>query len=99
MLFLLGGRVGDKGFLGQCCGYLTLPQNKTEKLTDDSGCSSVSSHVGKVKVLKSRCTKLGTELDAKCFNGSWKEEVSNSVKILKLCLFEILIPMECWISR
>ena len=48
-------------------------------MTDDSG-NSVSSHAGKVKILKSHCRKLGTELDVKSFDDSWKEEVSNSVK-------------------
>ena len=48
-------------------------------MTDDSG-NSVSSHAGKVKILKSHYRKLGTELDVKTFDDSWKEEVSNSVK-------------------
>ena len=48
-------------------------------MTDDSG-NSFSSHAGKVKILKSHYTKLGTELDVKSFDDSWKEEVSNSVK-------------------
>ena len=54
-------------------------KNKIETLTDDSG-NSVSSHAGKVKILKSHYRKLGTELDVKSFDDSWKEEVSNSVK-------------------
>ena len=53
--------------------------NKIETLTDDSG-NSVSSHAGKVKVLKSHYRKLGTELDVKSVDDSWKAEVSNSVK-------------------
>ena len=54
-------------------------KNKIETLTDDSG-NSVSSRAGKVKILKSHYRKLGTELDVKSFDDSWKEEVSNSVK-------------------
>ena len=54
-------------------------KNRIETLLDNSG-NSVSSHSGKVKVLKSHYRKLGTELDAKSFDDSWKEEVSNSVK-------------------
>ena len=42
--------------------------------------NSFSSHSGKVKILKSHYTKLGTELDVKSFDESGKEEVSNSVK-------------------
>ena len=54
-------------------------KNKIETLTDDRG-NSFSSHAGKVKILKSHYTKLGTELDMKSFDDSWKEEASNSVK-------------------
>ena len=48
-------------------------------MTDDSS-NSVSSNAGKVKILKLHYRKLGTELDVKSFDDSWKEEVSNSVK-------------------
>ena len=48
-------------------------------MTDDSG-NSISSHTGKVKILKSHYKKLGTELNVKSFDESWKEEVSSSVK-------------------
>ena len=41
-------------------------KNKIETLTDDSG-NSFSSHAGKLKILKSHCRKLGTELDF-CFD-------------------------------
>ena len=57
-----------------------------EKLTYDGG-NSVSSHAGKVIILKSHCMKLGTELDVKSFDDSWKEEVSNSVKDLETMSF------------
>ena len=48
-------------------------------MTDDSG-NSFSSHAGKVKILKSHSAKLGTELDVKSFDDSWKDDVSNLVK-------------------
>ena len=54
-------------------------KNRIETLTDDSG-NSCSSHTGKVKILKSHYKKLGSELDVKSFDDSWKEEVSSSVK-------------------
>ena len=41
---------------------------------------SFCSHTGKVKILKSHYKNLGSELDVKSFNESWKEEVSSSVK-------------------
>ena len=62
-------------------------KNKIETLTDDSG-NSYSSHAGKVKILKSHYKKLGTELDVKSFDDSWKEEVSNSVKNFEALSFQ-----------
>ena len=62
-------------------------KNKIETLTDDRG-SSFSSHAGKVKILKSHYRKLGTELDVKSFDDSWKEEVSNSVKDFEALSFQ-----------
>ena len=50
-------------------------KNKIKTLTDDSG-NSFSSHTGKVKNLKSHYRKLGTELDVKSFNESWKDRGS-----------------------
>ena len=61
-------------------------KSRIETLSDGSG-SSVSSHAGKVKILKSHYSRLGSELDAKSFDGSWKEEVANSTK-----LFESVFP-------
>ena len=48
-------------------------KNKIETLTDDSG-NSFSSHAGKDKSLKSHYQKLGSELDMKPFDDSWKEK-------------------------
>ena len=53
-------------------------KNRIETLTDDSG-NSFSSLTGKVRILKSHYKKLGSELDVKSFDESWKEEVSSSV--------------------
>ena len=54
-------------------------KNRIETLTDGRG-NSFSSHTGKVKILKTHYEKLGSELDAKSFDDSWKEKVSNSIK-------------------
>ena len=62
-------------------------KNRIETLTDDSG-NSCSSHTGKVKILKSHYKKLGSELDVKSFDDSWKEEVSSSVKNFEAMSFQ-----------
>ena len=62
-------------------------KNRIETLTDGSG-NSFSSHAGKVKILKSHYEKLGSELDMKSFDDSWKEEVSNSVKLFETMSFQ-----------
>ena len=38
---------------------------------------------GKVKILKSYYEKLGSELDMKSFDDSWKDKVSKSVKVFE----------------
>ena len=73
-------------------------KNKIETLTDDSG-NSVSSHAGKVKILKSHYRKLGTELEVKPLMIHGRRKYLIQLKILKQCLFGIHIPMECWINR
>ena len=62
-------------------------KNRIETLTDGRG-NSFSSHVGKVKILKSHNEKLGSELDMKSFDDSWKEKISNSVKHFKTKSFQ-----------
>ena len=62
-------------------------KSKSETLTDDSG-NSFSSHTGKVKILKSHYKKLGSELDVKSFDESWKDEVSSSVKSFEAMSFQ-----------
>ena len=42
--------------------------------------SSISSHAGKVTILKSHYEKLGSGLDKQSFEDSWKEEVTTSIK-------------------
>ena len=59
-------------------------------MTDGSG-NSFSSHAGKVKILKLHYEKLGSELDMKSFDDSWKEEVSNSVKYFEMMSFQDLV--------
>ena len=54
-------------------------KSRNESLIDCSG-NSISSHAGKLKILKARYEKLGSQLNIKPFDDSWKEEASNSVK-------------------
>ena len=56
-------------------------------MIDSSGNSS-SSHAGKVKILKTHYEKLGSELHMKSFDDSWKEKVSNSVKLFEALSFK-----------
>ena len=62
-------------------------KNRIETLKDSSG-NSFTSHAGKVKILKSHYEKLGSELDMQSFDDSWKEEVSNSVKLFESISFQ-----------
>ena len=62
------------------------PKNRTETLTDGSG-NSFSSHASKVKIFKLHYRKLGSESEAKSFDDSWKEELSNSVKLSEAMSF------------
>ena len=48
-------------------------KNRIETWTDHGG-NSFSSHAGKIKILKSYYEKLGSVLDMKSFDDSWKEE-------------------------
>ena len=68
-------------------------KSKIETLIDGSG-NNFSCHVGKVQILISHYEKLGTHLATQYFDGSWKKEVSDSVKILKFYLFVVHIVME-----
>ena len=58
-----------------------------EKLTDSSG-NSFCSHAGKVKILKLRYMKLGSELDVKSFHDGWNQEVSKPVKLFETMSFQ-----------
>ena len=60
---------------------------RIETLTGGSG-NSIFSHAGKVKILISHIEKLASELDMKSFDDSWKEEVSNSVKLFETMSFK-----------
>ena len=62
-------------------------KNRIETLTDDSGISC-SSHTGKVKILKPHNKILGSELEVKSFDESWKKEVSSSVKNFEAMSFQ-----------
>ena len=55
-------------------------------MIDDSG-SSFSSPAGQVKILKLHNEKLGSELDMKLFDDSWKEEASNPVELFESMSF------------
>ena len=46
-------------------------KNRIETLNDDSG-NSFLNHAGKVKILKSHYKMLGSELQMKSFDDSWK---------------------------
>ena len=61
-------------------------KNRIESLIDGSG-NSFYSHAGKVKILKAHYEKLGSELGTHSFDDSWKEEVSNSVKLFEAMSF------------
>ena len=56
-------------------------------MTDDS-VSSISSHAGKVKILKSHYEKLDSELGIKSFHDPWKEQVSNSMQLFERMSFQ-----------
>ena len=58
--------------------------NRIESLTDGSGSSF---YAVMVKTIKSPYEKLGSELDMKSFEDSWKEEVSNSVTLFETMYF------------
>ena len=60
--------------------------NRIETLTDGSG-NSFSINADKVKILKSHYEKLGSDLDMKSLDHSWKEEVPNSVKLFETMIF------------
>ena len=66
-------------------------RNRIKTLTDGSG-NSFSNHAGKLKILKSHFEKLhvGSELHMKSFYDSWKEEVSNLVKLNDTMSFQDL---------
>ena len=60
-------------------------KNRVETLINSSS-NCFSSHAGKVKILRSHCEKLCSELDTQYFDDSWKEEVSNLVQLFETCL-------------
>ena len=61
--------------------------------------NSVSSHEGKLNILKRYYEKLGSELHVEPFDDSCKEEVCNSVKSRRVCHWNIHISMKCWIKK
>ena len=61
-------------------------KNRIESLIDGSG-NCFYSRAGKVKILKAHYENLGPELGTNSFDDSWKEEVSNSLKLYEAMSF------------
>ena len=79
-------RKNIKAFWKFVNGSVKSSKNRIESLIDGSG-NSFYSRAGKVKILEAHYEKLGSELGTHSFDDSWKEEVSNSVKLFEAMSF------------
>ena len=67
-------------------GSVQSSKNKIETVIDATHNSS-SSHVGKLKSLKSQYEQLGSELHMQSFDDTWKKEVCDLVKPFEAMYF------------